>query len=150
MLNQQDRKRLLNEALAGTIPESCEWTCGQARASSGEFEYWIEIRSPTRPAVQHLTILLRHDGDIQVEYHVADKSGSPFELLLILEAGHDEETIKGASLFVADILAERLVLAYRKGLFKAGRQFLLPAQAQASRRHLKWTTSWLGTYDWQL
>ena len=149
MVNEQI-KHLLDQALARAIPDSRGWTRRQTPADSHEFEYWVEVRSPTRPTVQRLRILLRHDGDIQVEYHVADKSGSPFELLLILEAGHDEETIKGASLFVADILAERLVLAYRKGLFKAGRQFLLPALAQASRRHLKWTTSWLGTYDWQL
>ena len=109
----------------------------------------VEVRSPARPTVQHLRILLRHDGDIQVEYHDANKSGSPFELLFILEAGHEEEAIKQVSLFVADVLSERLVLVYSKGVFRGGRRFLIPALTEANRRHLKWSTSWLGTYDWQ-
>src|SRR6266478_2633313 len=106
MANQQI-ERLLDEALARAIPDSRSWTRRQAPPDSHEFEYWLEVRSPTRPTVQHLRILLRHDGDIQVEYHDADKSGSPFELLFVLEAGHEKEAIKQASLFVADVLAER-------------------------------------------
>jgi len=149
-VNQYGRKRLLDETLADVISESGEWTRGQSPAGRDASEYWVEVQSPVRPTVQHLRILLRHDGDIQVEYHVAGKSGSPFELLFLLEAGHEEEEVKRASQFVADVLAERLVLAYRRGIFKRGRQFLLPAQAEACRRHLKWSTSWLGTYDWQL
>ncbi len=149
MLNEHI-KRLLDEALTRAIPDSRGWTRRQAPADSHEFEYSVEVRSPTRPAVQHLTILLRHDGDIQVEYHIAEKSGSPFELLFVLKAGHEEEVIKRASQFVADILAEQLVLVYSKGVFKGGRRFLIPPLAEASRRHLKWSTSWLGTYDWQL
>jgi hypothetical protein len=143
-------KHLLDEALARTIPESREWARGQSPAGRDESEYWVEVQSPARPTVQHLRILLRHDGDVQVEYHDAKKSGSPFELLFILEAGHEEEAIKQASLFVADVLAERLVLVYSKGVFRGGRRFLIPALAEANRRHLKWSTSWLGTYDWQL
>jgi hypothetical protein len=149
MANQQI-ERLLDEALARAIPESREWGRGQSPAGTGDFEYWVEVRSPARPTVQRLRILLRHDGDIQVEYHIAEKSGSPFELLFVLEAGHEKEAIKQASLFVADVLAERVVLAYGKGLFKGGRRFLIPPLAEANRRHLKWSTSWLGTYDWQL
>jgi hypothetical protein len=149
MVNEHIR-RLLDKALAHAIPESRDWTRGQSPAGTGDFEYWVEVRSPARPTVQHLRIFLRHDGDIQVEYHDASKSGSPFELLFILEAGHEEEAIKQASLFVADVLSERLVLVYSKGVFRGGRRFLIPALAEANRRHLKWSTSWLGTYDWQL
>jgi hypothetical protein len=149
MANQQI-ERLLDEALARAIPESREWGRGQSPAGTDDFEYWVEARSPARPTVQRLRILLRHDGDIQVEYHIAEKSGSPFELLFVLEAGHEKEAIKQASLFVADVLAERVVLAYGKGLFKGGRRFLIPALAEANRHHLKWSTSWLGTHDWQL
>ena len=143
-------ERLLDEALARAIPESREWRRGQSPVGTGDSEYWVEIRSPARPTVQRLRILLRYDGDIQVEYHIAHKSGSPFELLFVLEAGHEKEAIKQASLFVADVLAERVVLVYGKGLFKGGRRFLSPPLAEANRRHLKWSTSWLGTYDWQL
>lgn len=149
MVNEQI-KHLLDQPLARAIPDSRGWTRRQTPADSHEFEYWVEVRSPTRPTVQRLRILLRHDGDIQVKYHIAGKSGSPFELLFVLEAGHEEEAIKRASQFVADILAERLVLVYSKGVFKTGRRFLIPPLAEASRRHLKWSTSWLGTYDWQL
>jgi len=149
MANQQI-ERLLDQALARAIPESREWRRGQSAAGTGDFEYWVEVRSPARPTVQGLRILLRHDGDIQVGYHVAGKSGSPFEVLFVLEAGHEKEAIKQASLFVADVLAERLVLVYSKGVFSGGRRFLIPPLAEANRRHLKWTTSWLGTYDWQL
>jgi hypothetical protein len=150
MVNQQDRKRLLDEVLARAIPESREWARGLSPSDIGEFQYWVEVRSPARPTVQRLNILLRHDGDIQVEYHIAEKSGSPFELLFVPEAGKEEEAIKQASRFVADLLAERLVLAYGKGAFRGGRRFLIPALAEANRRHLKWSTSWLGTYDWEL
>src|SRR5579862_2647853 len=149
MVNEHIR-RLLDKALAHAIPESRDWTRGQSPAGTGDFEYWVEVRSPARPTVQHLRIFLRHDGDIQVEYHDASKSGSPFELLFILEAGHEEEAIKQASLFVADVLSERLVLVYSKGVFRGGRRFMIPALAEANRRQLKWSTSWLGTYDWQL
>jgi hypothetical protein len=31
-----------------------------------------------------------------------------------------------------------------------GRRFLIPPLAEANRRHLNWSISWLGTYDWQL
>ena len=97
MVNEQI-KHLLDQALARAIPDSRGWTRRQTPADSHAFEYWVEVRSPTRPTVQHLRILLRHDGDIQVEYHDANKSGSPFELLFILEAGHEEEAIKQVSL----------------------------------------------------
>jgi hypothetical protein len=150
MVNQQDRKRLLDEVLARAIPESREWARGLSPSDIGEFQYWVEVRSPARPTAQHLNILLRHDGDIQVEYYIAEKSGSPFELLFVPEAGKEEEAIKQASRFVADLLAERLVLVYSKGVFGGGRRFLIPALVEANRRHLKWSTSWLGTYDWQL
>jgi hypothetical protein len=149
MANQQI-ERLLDEALARAIPESREWRRGQSPAGTGDFEYWVEVRSPARPTVQRLRILLRHDGDIQVEYHIVGKSGNPFEVLFVLEAGHEKEAITQASLFVADVLAERLVLVYSKGVFRGGRRFLIPPLAEANRRHLKWTTSWLGTHDWQL
>jgi hypothetical protein len=66
------------------------------------------------------------------------------------EAGKEEEAIKQASRFVADLLAERLVLGYGKDAFRGGRRFLIPSLAEANRRHLKWSTSWLGTHDWEL
>jgi hypothetical protein len=150
MVSQEHRKCLLDEALARAIPESRGWTRGQTPAGTAEFQYWIEVRSPVRPTAQRLRILLRHDGDIQVEHYIADKAGSPFEVLFVLAAGKEPEAIEQASLFVAEVLAERLVLVCAKGFFKGGRRFITPALAKSDRRHLEWSTSWLGAHDWQL
>jgi hypothetical protein len=96
-----------------------------------------------------LNILLRHDGDIQIEYHISDKRGSPFEMLIVLAEGQEPAAIEEASLFVADLLAERLVLADAKGLLGGGRRFLKPdTVTKSDRRSYSWITSWLGTFDW--
>jgi len=98
---------------------------------------------------RRLRIVLRDDGDIQVEFHIDGKPGSPFENLFLLQAGHEEQAIEGMSRFVADLIAERLVLTYPKGVLRGGRRFLAPDRAESDRRHLKWSISWLGTHDWQ-
>jgi hypothetical protein len=116
-------------------------------ASRGELSYRIEVRSPLRPLVQRLNILLRPDGDIQVEYHVSDKRGSPFETLIVLADGQEAAAIEEASGVVADLLAERLVLAQSEGPFRGDIRFLKPSSLQ-DRRRLSWITSWLGTFDW--
>ena len=152
MISQEDRIRLIDDALARRVPESSGWTRRSSPATSdsrGESEYRIEVCSPLRPAVQRLNILLRHDGDIHVEYHITDKRGSPFEMLIVLEQGQEAAAIEEASLFVADLLAERLVLVNCKGLFRGGRRFLKPGSlTESDRRSFNWITSWLGTFDW--
>ena len=144
--------RLIDDALARKNPESGGWTRESFPATSDprrESEYSIEVRSPLKPAVQRLHILLRPDGDIQVEYHIANKRGSPFEMLIALPEGQEAAAIEGASIFVADLLAERLVLAYAKGLFSGGSRFIEPGLLRESdRRSFSWITSWLGTFDW--
>ena len=152
MISQDDRMRLIDDALARSVPESNGWTRERSPATPrfrGESEYRIEIRSPLGPAVRRLNILLRHDGDIQVEYHVVDKRGSPFETHIVLPEGQEAAAIEDVSLFVADLLAERLVLAYAKSLFRGGRRFVKPGSlTDSDRRSLSWITSWLGTFDW--
>lgn len=152
LISQGDRIRLVNEALAREAPDSNRWARGNSPATSdfrGQSLYWIEVRSPLRPAVQRLNILLRHDGDIQVEYHIGGKRGSPFEMLFVLEEGQESAGIEGVARFVADVLAERLALAYSQSLFKGGRRFFKPGSLTESHRHsLSWITSWLGTFDW--
>ena len=144
--------RLIDDAFARRVPESSGWKRERSPATSGsrgQSEYRIEVRSPLRPAVQRLNILLRYDGDIQVEYHITGKRGSPFEMLIVLAEGQEAAAIEEASLFVADLLAERLVLANAKGVFKGGRRFLKPSSLTKSDRHsFSWITSWLGTFDW--
>ena len=68
MVSQEDRIRLLDEALALAMPESREWARGRQTANTDNSEHWIEVRSPARPVARRLRILLRHDGDIQVEF----------------------------------------------------------------------------------
>jgi hypothetical protein len=98
-----------------------------------------------------LNILLQHDGDIQVEYHITDKRGSPFEMFIVLAEGQEAAAIEAASLFVADLLAERLVLADAKSLFRGRRRFLKPGSlTESDRRSYSWITSWLGTFDWAI
>jgi hypothetical protein len=90
LISQDDRMRLIDDALARSVPESSGWTRERSPATPrfrGESEYRIEIRSPLGPAVRRLNILLRHDGDIQVEYHVVDKRGSPFKMHIVLPEG---------------------------------------------------------------
>jgi hypothetical protein len=145
--------RLIDDALARRIPESKGWKRENFPVTSDsrrQSEYSIEIQSPLKPAVQRLNVLLRHDGDIQVEYHIANKRGSPFELLVGLPEGEEAPAIEEVSLFVADLLAERLVLAYAKGLFSGGRRFIKPGSLlmESDRRGFSWITSWLGTFDW--
>ena len=149
MFDQEDRIRLLDDALLRAIPESVAWARGRTSGRSSQPQYWIKVRSPLRPSTQHLNILLRHDAEIQIEYHFTVKSGSPFEMLIPLAAGRELAGFEEASLIVADLLAERLVLAHTKGLFRAGRRFLNPcALTQSARRDLSWITSWLGKFDW--
>ena len=152
MISQEDRIHLIDDAFARRVPESSGWKRERSSATSGSLsqsEYRIEVLSPLRPAVQRLNILLRYDGDIQVEYYITDKRGSPFETLIVLAKGQEAAAIEEASLFVADLLAERLVLASRKGLFRRGRRFLKPGSlTESNRRSFRWITSWLGTFDW--
>jgi hypothetical protein len=149
MYNQQDIILLLDDALLRAIPESGAWVRVRTSARSDEPQYWIEVRSPLRPSTQHLNILLRHDGEIQIEYHFTVKSGSPFEMLIPLVAGRELAGIEEATLFVADLLAERLVLVHTKGVFRGGRRFLNPCSlTESARRDLSWITSWLGNFDY--
>jgi len=94
-------------------------------------------------------VVLRWDGDIQVEYHIAGKPGSPFEALFPLPPDEEAQVIEAVSVFVADLLAERLVLADEKGFFKGGRRFVSPGSlTESGCRSFRWTTSWRGTFDW--
>lgn len=114
LFNQGARMQLFEEALSRAIPESRAWPRGSlpaTPASSGQSEYWTEVRSPLRPTFQSLKVVVRWDGDIQVEYHIAGRPGSPFEVLFPVPPGEDAQVIEAVSVFVADLLAERLLLA---------------------------------------
>jgi hypothetical protein len=152
MASQEDRIQLLDDALARSVPGSHKWQRRLSPASSAPLRqstYWIEIPSPARPEAQRLIVQLRHDGDIQVEYHVANKRGGPFEMVFGLTEGQEGDAIESVAQFVAAVLAERLVLAYAKGFFRGGRRFATPdSLTESERRSFSWITSWLGTFDW--
>ncbi len=115
----------------------------------GESTKLFRVSSPVRPQDQWLVVQLRHDGDIQVEYHIANEPGSPFESLFILPAGEEKDAIEEVSHFVAGLLTERIVLAMRKGFLRGGRDFIASnSLAELDRRSFSGVTSWLGTFDW--
>ncbi len=93
MVNQEERIRLLDDALSRAIPESSAWARGKLSSFAGEPEFWTEVRSPLRPTIQCLKVVLRWDGDIQVEFHIANKPGSPFEALFPLPSEKEAEVI---------------------------------------------------------
>ena len=116
-VSQEDPMRLLDAALGHLIPDSRMWE--RKRYSStpdtpGETTYCIQLPSPVRRNGQSLVIQLRHDGDIQVEYHIDEDRRNSFETFFILPMGQEEDAIEAIAHFVADVLAERLVLVRSK------------------------------------
>ncbi len=78
--SQEDRMRLLNDALARAIPESRTWERKRypsAPNTPGESTHYIEVFSPVRPNEQSLFVQLRYDGDIQVVLVVPHLKSSP-------------------------------------------------------------------------
>src|SRR5215470_16193361 len=145
--NEVERSRFIEDALARHIPESRAWT---RHAASDKSEYWIDVPSPPRRTGPGLRIRLRRDGDVQVEYHIASKRGSPFEMFFVVDQGAEAAPTEAVARFVADVLAERLVLGNAKGWLRGGRRFVpqeLIAESK-NRVNFHWISSWLGTFDW--
>jgi hypothetical protein len=154
-VTQEERLKCLQSALAEVLPESMSWVPRSSNppqgSSHGEREYSFDITSPARPDHQSLVVLLRSDGDIQVEYHMAGVEGSPFEALFSISEGQEAEAIGEVARFVHGLLTERLVLAMDPRSWRGGRLFLQADQlGQSQSRKLRWVTSWRGTYDRQL
>ena len=154
-MNNQDRWRILAAALASVLPESRSWSRGATDGSESQGspqEHWIEVESPIRAGTQRLAVRLRHDGDIQVEYHIAGRRGTPFEALFVVPEGQEVAVSTTVAHFVSDVVQEHLVLAYARGLVGGGRRFLHLFSEQLAMippRELSWVTSWLGTFDRQ-
>ena len=146
------RLKGLQGALLEVLPESSAWVPrggpAPGRPSPGEPEYWLDVASPLHPERQRLVILLRSDGDIQVEYHLAGVEGSPFEAIFSIPDDREAEALEEVARFVRDLLTERLVLAMDPRRWRGGRLFLRPEQLSERRPgELAWVTSWRGTYD---
>lgn len=71
--------------------------------------------------------------------------GSPFTQHFLRSS--DPEFLREVATFVGDLLAERLVLAYRSGRFRGGREFVEPdrASGQGAVRYA-WVGSWKDGY----
>lgn len=138
---------ILGQALLRFAPQQ-RWFPPDRPFAAAE-EIWFEIPSEHRPAEQKLVVRPRGAGDIQIEYHDAQKQDSPFEILL-LGIATPRECAERAAQVVADLTAERLVLAYKKGVLSGGRQFLRPGDlTERVRRRFDWVASWRGFYDWK-
>lgn len=95
-----------------------------------------------------LTVLLRDDGDIQVEFHVPSKRGTPFEVLFVFEPSQTAATVEEVRRFVAELVTEQLVLAYDRSRLAGGRRFAKPFDLIGDRgRDIEWVVSWHGTFD---
>ena len=151
-MTQETRLHRLQAELLEILPESAAWIPQSHRPeiapSNGDREYWFEVPSP-RSGDRHLVVLLRRDGDVQVEYHIAGRQGSPFECLFLISANEEDEALREVARLVEGLLTERVVLALEKGFWRGGRKFVEAAQlTERERRKLSWITSWHGTYDW--
>jgi hypothetical protein len=138
--------------LATVLPEAGSWVLEGGNSpedlASGEPEAWFDLASPIRPEQQRLVVLLRRDGDIQVEYHVAGVEGSPFEALFSIPAGHEGNAIAEVARFVHGLVVEHLVLAMDPRAWRGGRLFLEAGRlGESPPGRLSWVTSWRGTYD---
>ena len=95
---------------------------------------------------KQLRIELRADGDIQVEFHVAAKGGSPFEAMFAIPDGEEEPASEDIADFVEKILDERIVLVMDARLFRGGQRWVSPDKIPEFRK-VKFVCSWSGTYD---
>ncbi len=147
-----DRLRLLDQALAQRVPQSTTWPRFQRAfaAPNPGTDFWIEHPPLDQNADQHLVVLLRRDGAVQVEWHVTEKRGSPFELFMACDREPVAEVIDAAAEFVATVVQEETVLAYHGGFWRGGRRFLSAHEVAGARRdkHLQWMVSWNGTHTW--
>jgi hypothetical protein len=148
---QQERMRILDDMLARLIPESRTWERKRYPRDTvaREVTYCIEAASPAQLRDRSMVIHLRHDRDIQVEYHIDGERKRPFETFFLLPAGEEKDAIASIVAFVADILAERLVLVDTKGIFGERRFVKRDSLSDLDRQRLSRIISWLGSYDWR-
>lgn len=134
---------MLAMALATGIPESVQWH----QHRDGE-SWWVEVDSPVTADRRRLEVLLRHDGAVDVSFHSDLIERSPAEAHFPLEDGREAETFQAVAQLVAELVSEHRVLAFRRGWFRGGREFLRPSElTPANLRTLELVLSWRGTYD---
>jgi hypothetical protein len=86
------------------------------------------------------------DGDVQVELHVPDEAGSPFEALFVVANGAEPEVARAVADFVERFLNEELVLGMDGRAVRGGRRWLRPEEVETTS-HLTLVLSWKGSHD---
>ena len=136
-----NRASLLEAALASEIPDSRGW----ARAAVGG-SFLLEAPSPLED--RRIEIELRPDGDVDVRFHHRAIGGGSAEAHWPIPPERESEVLHEVARFVADLVAERAVVGFRRG-WSGGREFLTAAEVSPERRRgLTRVISSRGTYDW--
>jgi hypothetical protein len=98
-------------------------------------------------ATQSLAVVRLPGGELQLEYHIQGKRGSPFELLWAGDPESDD-LLEHIVRFVAELLTERRVLAMAPRFWWGERQFPLASELAARKsKGFHWVVSWRGTYN---
>lgn len=93
-----------------------------------------------------LAVVVRSDGDVQVEFYIDEVRGSPFEQLFVVPEGEEENVAEEVCNFVTGVIDEAIVLAVDDRLFRGGRLWVHPDELDGIE-HLSFSASWRGTFD---
>ncbi len=153
-MTQQERAAARAPALAALVPESRGGA--RDRGADGWCTGSTAAPAPALAGARRLAVELRPDGDVDVRLHYgaphpATGRGPAEAHFLVASDGAagEADALAAAARFVADLLAERLVLALRRGWLRGGREFLAPAELTPERRRrVDRVVSWRGAYDW--
>ena len=109
----------------------------------------VTIADPSGHSDRVIEVRIRDDSDVEVKFFVPGKPSSPFEQVFSGPTPEAEMVLREALSFVADLIADRIVLAWDSRLLRGGRRFLNASDLKPeSLRHLAWVVSWRGTHDW--
>jgi hypothetical protein len=153
-VTEPDRAVALAHALAAAVPASRGWARDGAPDDGCT---WSTLAPSLAPrGARRLDVELRPDGDVDVRlYYAAPHPATgrgPAEAHFLVDADGEAgaaDALAAVARFVADLLAERLVLGLRRGWFRGGREFLALGELTAARRRtFDRVVSWRGSYDW--
>lgn len=101
------------------------------------------VPNPNESPIEKLEVSMGDGGDVEVALHVPGRRGSPFEQLFVWSS--DPEYLPYVVGFVADLLEDRRVLAYRSGWFRGGREFERRERLGGGEdARFEWIATWSG------
>lgn len=104
---------------------------------------WFVVPNPNESPIEKLDVSMAADGDVEVALHVPGRRGSPFEQLFVWSS--DPEYLPCVVEFVADLVEDRCVLAYRSGWFRGGREFVRRERlGDGEDAGFEWIATWSG------